>query len=221
MRRGQSLVVWAIREGRQAARAVDEFLMGEQRSCRAEPMRRSPPGRRRRLPTRAKRSEPRHPDRDRPRRVRLRREPHDHLDDVSHGVPARQGHGHPRRLRLRQDHAAAPDRRRPSRRRSGASSSTASRSTRSDQEQLFALRRRLGMLFQFGALFTDLTVFENVAFPLREHTELSDIDDPRHRADEAERRRPARRGARCASARSRAAWRAASRWRVRWRSIPN
>jgi phospholipid/cholesterol/gamma-HCH transport system ATP-binding protein len=39
-------------------------------------------------------------------------------------------------------------------------------------EQLFALRRRLGMLFQFGALFTDLSVFENVAFPLREHTDL-------------------------------------------------
>ena len=43
-----------------------------------------------------------------------------------------------------------------------------------DREQLYRLRRRLGMLFQFGALFTDLTVFENVAFPLREHTELSD-----------------------------------------------
>ena len=41
-------------------------------------------------------------------------------------------------------------------------------------EQLFKLRRRLGMLFQFGALFTDLTVFENVAFPLREHTDLGD-----------------------------------------------
>src|SRR5262245_28194406 len=44
----------------------------------------------------------------------------------------------------------------------------------SDREQLYRLRRRLGMLFQFGALFTDLTVFENVAFPLREHTELSE-----------------------------------------------
>src|SRR5438552_7967255 len=33
-----------------------------------------------------------------------------------------------------------------------------------DAEQMFKLRRRLGMLFQFGALFTDLTVFENVAF---------------------------------------------------------
>jgi phospholipid/cholesterol/gamma-HCH transport system ATP-binding protein len=42
-------------------------------------------------------------------------------------------------------------------------------------EQLFRLRRRLGMLFQFGALFTDLSVFENVAFPLREHTDLDDI----------------------------------------------
>lgn len=40
--------------------------------------------------------------------------------------------------------------------------------------QLMAARRRMGMLFQFGALFTDLSVFENVAFPLREHTDLSD-----------------------------------------------
>ena len=43
-----------------------------------------------------------------------------------------------------------------------------------DAEQLFAMRRRLGMLFQFGALFTDLSVFENVAFPLREHTDLEE-----------------------------------------------
>ncbi len=38
-----------------------------------------------------------------------------------------------------------------------------------DRAQLYRLRRRLGMLFQFGALFTDLSVFDNVAFPLREH----------------------------------------------------
>ena len=37
---------------------------------------------------------------------------------------------------------------------------------------LYAMRRRMGMLFQHGALFTDLTVFENVAFPLRENTQL-------------------------------------------------
>ena len=43
-----------------------------------------------------------------------------------------------------------------------------------DKEALFRLRRRLGMLFQFGALFTDLSVFENVAFPLREHTDLDE-----------------------------------------------
>jgi phospholipid/cholesterol/gamma-HCH transport system ATP-binding protein len=42
------------------------------------------------------------------------------------------------------------------------------------EAQLYAARRRMGMLFQFGALFTDLSVFENVAFPLREHTRLSD-----------------------------------------------
>jgi len=39
-------------------------------------------------------------------------------------------------------------------------------------EALYALRRRMGMLFQNGALLTDLSVFENVAFPLREHTNL-------------------------------------------------
>ena len=43
-----------------------------------------------------------------------------------------------------------------------------------NKEQLFKLRRRLGMLFQFGALFTDLSVFDNVAFPLREQTALSE-----------------------------------------------
>jgi phospholipid/cholesterol/gamma-HCH transport system ATP-binding protein len=37
---------------------------------------------------------------------------------------------------------------------------------------LYVLRRRMGMLFQNGALLTDLSVFENVAFPLREHTDL-------------------------------------------------
>ena len=41
-----------------------------------------------------------------------------------------------------------------------------------DRAQLYRLRRRLGMLFQFGALFTDLSVFDNVAFPLREMTDL-------------------------------------------------
>ncbi len=40
--------------------------------------------------------------------------------------------------------------------------------------QLYALRKRMGMLFQSGALLTDLTVFENVAYPLREHTRLSE-----------------------------------------------
>ncbi|WP_028603222.1 ABC transporter ATP-binding protein [Ottowia thiooxydans] len=41
-----------------------------------------------------------------------------------------------------------------------------------EEAPLYAARRRMGMLFQFGALFTDLSVFENVAFPLREHTSL-------------------------------------------------
>jgi phospholipid/cholesterol/gamma-HCH transport system ATP-binding protein len=41
-----------------------------------------------------------------------------------------------------------------------------------DRQGLFAMRRKMGMLFQFGALFTDMSVFENVAFPLREHVRL-------------------------------------------------
>jgi phospholipid/cholesterol/gamma-HCH transport system ATP-binding protein len=40
------------------------------------------------------------------------------------------------------------------------------------REELFAMRRRIGMLFQFGALFTDMSVFDNIAFPLRENTDL-------------------------------------------------
>ena len=41
------------------------------------------------------------------------------------------------------------------------------------QRELYELRKRFGMLFQNGALLTDMSVFENVAFPLREHTNLS------------------------------------------------
>jgi phospholipid/cholesterol/gamma-HCH transport system ATP-binding protein len=41
-----------------------------------------------------------------------------------------------------------------------------------DRDALYRMRRRMGMLFQFGALFTDMSVYENVAFPLREHTAL-------------------------------------------------
>lgn len=39
-------------------------------------------------------------------------------------------------------------------------------------KELYQLRKRLGLLFQSGALLTDMTVFENVAFPLREHSDL-------------------------------------------------
>ena len=42
------------------------------------------------------------------------------------------------------------------------------------RRNLYVLRRRMGMLFQNGALLTDLSVFENVAFPLREHTDLTE-----------------------------------------------
>jgi phospholipid/cholesterol/gamma-HCH transport system ATP-binding protein len=41
-----------------------------------------------------------------------------------------------------------------------------------DADGLYRLRRRMGMLFQFGALFTDMSVYDNVAFQMREHTNL-------------------------------------------------
>ena len=80
------------------------------------------------------------------------------------------------------------------------------------------MRRRMGMLFQFGALFTDLSVFDNVAFPLREHTDLPEAlirDIVLMKLNAV-----GLRGARdlMPSPRSPAAWRAAWRWRApsRW-----
>ena len=44
-----------------------------------------------------------------------------------------------------------------------------------DSDEIYALRQRMGMLFQNGALLSDLNVFENVAFPVREHTDLPEV----------------------------------------------
>ncbi|GJL81717.1 MAG: ABC transporter ATP-binding protein [marine bacterium B5-7] len=44
----------------------------------------------------------------------------------------------------------------------------------SHRRSLYAIRRKMGMLFQSSALLTDLSVFENIAYPLREHTRLND-----------------------------------------------
>jgi phospholipid/cholesterol/gamma-HCH transport system ATP-binding protein len=46
--------------------------------------------------------------------------------------------------------------------------------TQLEEEELYRVRKKFGMLFQSGALFDSMTVFENVAFPLREHTEMSE-----------------------------------------------
>ena len=91
---------------------------------------------------------------------------------------------------------------------------------RMDPAQLYAARRRMGMLFQFGALFTDMSVYENVAFPLREHTDLPealvrDIVLMKLHA-------VGLRGARdLMPSRFPAAWPGAWRRRVRLRSIPS
>ena len=43
---------------------------------------------------------------------------------------------------------------------------------RLSNRELYEVRKRMGMLFQSGALFTDISTFDNVAFPIREHTRL-------------------------------------------------
>lgn len=43
-----------------------------------------------------------------------------------------------------------------------------------DNDELYAMRREMGMMFQVSGLFTDLTVYDNLAFPMREHTDLSE-----------------------------------------------
>jgi len=45
-----------------------------------------------------------------------------------------------------------------------------------EERELFPIRRRIAMLFQGGALFDSMNVFDNVAFPLREHTDLSEAE---------------------------------------------
>jgi len=57
---------------------------------------------------------------------------------------------------------------------SGSVSVAGRRVDSTNVKELYALRRRMGMLFQHGALFTDMSVFDNVAFPLREHTDLAE-----------------------------------------------
>jgi len=42
-------------------------------------------------------------------------------------------------------------------------------------KKLYEMRKDFGMMFQFGAVFTDMTVYENVAFPMREHTDLPEV----------------------------------------------
>ena len=122
--------------------------------------------------------------------------------------------------RHRQDHAAAADHRRSPR--------------RAGQRVVFGARRRQlsharavraapahGHAVPVRRAVHRSVVFENVAFPLREHTDLPEAADPRPGADEAARRRPARRGASSCRRSSPAAWRAAWRWRAPSRSTRN
>jgi phospholipid/cholesterol/gamma-HCH transport system ATP-binding protein len=97
----------------------------------------------------------------------------DVLKGLDLAVPRGKDRRHPRRQRLRQDHAAATDRR----------PVAAGRRFRPvdgqvihelDTNALYEVRRKMGMMFQQGGLFTDLSTFENIAFPMRERTDLPD-----------------------------------------------
>ena len=54
------------------------------------------------------------------------------------------------------------------------------------EEELYRIRKKFGMLFQSGALFDSMTVFENVAFPLREHTDMSEEEIARNVSEKLE-----------------------------------
>lgn len=84
------------------------------------------------------------------------------------------------------------------------------------RSELYELRKRMGMLFQSGALLTDLTVYDNVAFPLREHTDLPEsmIRDLVLMKLQAVGLRNA---VTCNRPNYREAWRAVWLWLVRWR----
>ena len=94
------------------------------------------------------------------------------------------------------------------------------------RSDLYELRKRMGMLFQNGALLTDLSVFENVAFPLREHTDLPErlirvivltklqAVGLRGAAELMPSELSGGMGRRVAPRSCRAAWGGASRWRV-------
>ena len=83
--------------------------------------------------------------------------------------PSRRDGLHHRRERLRQDRDAQADDRSLAARRRGACGSTAATSPSSDGKELVKMRLRFGFLFQMAALFDSLTIFDNVAFGLREH----------------------------------------------------
>ncbi len=100
-----------------------------------------------------------------------------------------------------------------------ACSSRATRSARSSGPDLSRVRKSIGFLFQNAALFDSISVGENVAFPMRRHTQAAGRRDPRSGAAEARRGRARAASTTRCPPRSRAACASAPAWRARWRSI--
>ncbi len=99
-------------------------------------------------------------------------------------LPARQDLGDPRRQRLGEDTIlrligglVRPQ--------SGAISVAGHDISRLSETEMYTVRQKLGMMFQGGALLDSLTIFDNLAFPLREHTRLREAGDRRRSASPA------------------------------------
>ena len=107
------------------------------------------------------------------------------LENIIFDVQPRRGVRDPRRLGLRQEHAAEAHDRALRRRWPGTSSSTATTSSTAEGDARDAILRKIGVMYQSGALFGSMTLLENVRLPLEEFTDLDRRADGPDRAHEA------------------------------------
>ena len=92
--------------------------------------------------------------------------------------------------------------------------------TKLKEHDLYEIRKLFGVLFQDGALFGSMNLYDNIAFPLREHTKKSEKRDQGHRPGEDGHGRPDRRREASSPARSPAACASAPAWPAPWCSTP-
>ena len=108
------------------------------------------------------------------------------LFDISFAIPKQQRHRDHGSERLREDNAFPPPYRAKKNRRRTRSFVDGQDLGAFSETMLMQYRRRIGVLFQSGALFNSLSLAENIAMPLRVHTKLADGNDPDHGCHEAQ-----------------------------------